>query len=63
VQATDTVQLDWDGTLREVPKTVILAQVINHATEHRAQIMAMMTQIGVEPPELSSWLYFDEREK
>jgi uncharacterized damage-inducible protein DinB len=63
VQATDTVQLDWDGTPREVPKTVILTQVINHATEHRAQIMAIMTQIGVEPPELSSWAYFDEREQ
>lgn len=34
VQARDTVQLDWDGTLREVPKTIILTQVINHATEH-----------------------------
>jgi uncharacterized damage-inducible protein DinB len=63
VQATDTVQLDWDGTAREVPKTVLLTQVINHATEHRAQIMAIMTQKGVEPPELSSWAYFDEREQ
>jgi uncharacterized damage-inducible protein DinB len=63
VQATDTVQLDWDGTPREVSKTVILTQVINHATEHRAQIMAIMTQIGIQPPELSSWSYFDEREK
>jgi uncharacterized damage-inducible protein DinB len=62
VQATDAVQVDWDGTPRETPKAVILTQVINHATEHRAQIIAIMTQIGVEPPELSSWAYFDERE-
>jgi uncharacterized damage-inducible protein DinB len=63
VQADDTVQLDWDGTPREVPKTVILTQVINHATEHRAQIMAILTQLGIQPPELDSWTYFDEREK
>ena len=61
VEPDDTVQMDWDGTPREVPKTVILTQVINHATEHRAQIMAVMTQLGIQPPELDSWTYFDER--
>ena len=60
VQAGDTVQIDWDGTPREVPKTIILTQAINHATEHRAQVMAIMTQLGIEPPELDGWSYFDE---
>jgi uncharacterized damage-inducible protein DinB len=60
VQAGDTVELDWDGTPREVPKTIILTQVINHATEHRAQIMAIMTQLGIQSPDLQSWAYFDE---
>ncbi|GAB4148499.1 MAG: hypothetical protein Fur0021_08480 [Candidatus Promineifilaceae bacterium] len=63
VQAGDTVQINWDGTLRNVPKTIILTQVINHATEHRAQIMAILTQLGIQPPELDSWTYFDERER
>ena len=63
VQASDTVQIDWDGTLRDVPKTIILTQVINHATEHRAQIMVIMTQLGIEPPNLDSWSYFNELEK
>ena len=62
VQADNTVQLDWEGTPREVPKTIILTQVINHATEHRAQIMAILTQLGIEPPDLQSWQYFDELE-
>ncbi len=62
IRAGDTVQLDWDGALREVPKTIILTQVINHATEHRAQIMAIMTHLGVQPPEVDSWSYFDELE-
>ncbi|CAN5606516.1 DinB family protein [soil metagenome] len=61
VQTDDTVQVDWeDGTIRTVPKAIYLTQVINHATEHRAQIMAVLTQLGVEPPDLGSWPYFDE---
>jgi uncharacterized damage-inducible protein DinB len=60
VQAEDTVQIDWDGTPRAVPKTIILTQAINHATEHRAQIMTILTQLGIQPPELDSWTYFDE---
>jgi uncharacterized damage-inducible protein DinB len=62
VQASDAVEIDWDGTLRDVPKTVLLTQAVNHATEHRAQIMAILTQLGIEPPELDGWSYFDQRE-
>jgi uncharacterized damage-inducible protein DinB len=60
VQAGDTVQLDWEGAPLDVPKAIILTQVINHATEHRAQVMAIMTQLGIQPPDLQSWAYFDE---
>lgn len=60
VQAEDMVQLDWDGTPRAVPKTIILTQVINHATEHREQVKAILTDMGIEPPDLQSWAYFDE---
>ena len=63
VQIEDKVLIDWDGTPREVPKTIILTQVINHATEHRAQIMVILTQLGIQPPDLDSWTYFDELEK
>lgn len=57
VQAGDTANNDPDV----IPKTIILTQAINHATEHRAQIMAILTQLGIEPPELDGWTYFDER--
>lgn len=60
VQPDDTVQLDWESTPREVPKTIILTQVINHATEHRAQIMAIMTELGIQPPDADGWSYFDK---
>lgn len=63
VKANDAVQVNWGGTPRAVPKTIILTQVINHATEHRAQIMAILTHLGIESPDLQSWAYFDEMEK
>lgn len=60
IRADETVRVDWEGAPRDVPKTIILTQVINHATEHRAQIMAIMTQLGIQPPDLDGWTYFDE---
>jgi uncharacterized damage-inducible protein DinB len=60
VGAEDTVQVNWEGTSRAVPKTIILTQVINHANEHREQIKAILTELGIEPPDLQGWQYFDE---
>jgi uncharacterized damage-inducible protein DinB len=60
VRVDETVQVDWEGTPRAVPKTVILTQAINHASEHRAQIMVILTQLGIQPPELDGWSYFDQ---
>lgn len=63
VQAGETVQIDWDGESLAVPKTIILTQAINHATEHRAQVSAIMTQLGIEPPDMQAWEYFDQQRK
>ena len=63
VQAGDTVMIDWDGTPREVPKTIILTQVITHAAEHREQVKAILTDLGIESLDLQSWAYFDELDR
>ncbi|HET9223406.1 MAG TPA: DinB family protein [Roseiflexaceae bacterium] len=63
VRTDETVEVGWEGTPRDVPKTIILTQIINHATEHRAQVMAILTHLGVEPPDLQAWEYFDELEQ
>jgi uncharacterized damage-inducible protein DinB len=64
VQADDTVQIKWrDGSLRDVPKTIILTQAINHGHEHREQIKAILTELGVEPPDLQGWVYFEEMDQ
>ncbi len=62
VQAQDSVTVDREGTPRSVPSTILLTQAINHATEHRAQITAVLTHLGVEPPSLDGWTYFDSRD-
>jgi uncharacterized damage-inducible protein DinB len=61
-KADDSVQVDWEGAPRAVPKTILLTQAINHASEHRAQVMAILTQLGIEPPALDGWTYFGQQE-
>jgi uncharacterized damage-inducible protein DinB len=63
VQAGDTVEVRWDGAPRDVPKTIILTQAINHATEHRAQVMTILTQLGIQPPDLDGWSFFGQLEE
>jgi uncharacterized damage-inducible protein DinB len=31
---------------------------VNHGTEHRSQVATILTQLGVEPPEMDGWTYF-----
>ena len=45
----------------EYPLAGFLVQILNHATEHRTQISAGITQLGIEPPALSGWKYMRER--
>ncbi len=37
----------------------LLTQVINHATEHRTQAATILTQRGVQPPEMDGWAYME----
>jgi uncharacterized damage-inducible protein DinB len=36
---------------------VVMAQAINHATEHREQIKSMLSALGVTPPDIDGWNY------
>ena len=38
-----------------VEPSVVLNQVINHATEHREQIKSMLTALGATPPDIDGW--------
>lgn len=54
---SDTFSSRYEGRIYQLPGPRCLVQVINHATEHRAQIATILTQLGIEPPELSGWTY------
>ena len=49
-----------EGLVCEYPLASLMVQAINHATEHRAQIAAIITQLGLEPPDMSGWQYMVE---
>lgn len=44
----------------EIPSSLLLVQAINHATEHRAQILTTLTQQGIEPPDVSGWAWNED---
>jgi uncharacterized damage-inducible protein DinB len=50
----------WCGEPYALPASTILIQAINHATEHRAQVATILSQIGIEPPAMDGWTYGDE---
>ena len=45
------IEIDQD----RVSTSVVLLQVINHATEHRSQAATILTQLGIEPPPMDGW--------
>jgi uncharacterized damage-inducible protein DinB len=45
-----------DGDL-EVRGGVIVAQALHHGNAHREQICAVLTGLGVEPPDIQPWAY------
>lgn len=53
--------VDWeDGQVYAVPAEILLVQAFQHSTEHRTQILTILSQQGIEVPELSGWTYFEE---
>jgi uncharacterized damage-inducible protein DinB len=43
--------------VEEYPLAALLMQAINHSTEHRTQASTIITQLGLEPPDMSGWEY------
>lgn len=56
-----TVTTTWRGEAYTLPVWMLLAQAINHAMEHRAQVSAILTQQGIESPSLDVWTYHEDR--
>ncbi len=56
----DTVRQKRHGKSAQYSLNGLLTQAINHSTEHRTQVAAILTQQGVEPPDMSGWAYMQE---
>jgi uncharacterized damage-inducible protein DinB len=44
-----------DGSETHAPRSIRLAQVVHHGTDHRSQICTALTTLGVEPPAIDVW--------
>jgi len=43
-----------------IPATIVLLQTIQHSNEHRTHIATLLGQLGIVPPPLSGWDFYDE---
>ena len=55
------VRVDTGDGFSNIPIEALLLQAIHHAHEHRTHIETMLGQLGLNPPGLSGWRYFDEQ--
>ena len=60
-RAASLVQEEDAQVVVRYPLTSLLMQAINHSTEHRTQVSTILTQIGLEPPDMTGWMYMEER--
>jgi uncharacterized damage-inducible protein DinB len=42
-----------------IRRSMLTTQAIDHATEHRTHVRTILTQLGMEPPDLDAWTYGD----
>ncbi|MCO5177349.1 MAG: DinB family protein [Thermomicrobiales bacterium] len=54
-----TVQINDRGTEYTMPVWVLLLQALVHGLEHRTQIAAILTQLGIDPPGMDGWTYHE----
>jgi uncharacterized damage-inducible protein DinB len=56
---TDLVDGQRDGQPITRPAWIVLAQAIDHGREHRTHIATILTQLGIEPPDMDGWRFDD----
>jgi len=58
---TDTLVREQEGrAVVQYPLADLMAQAITHSCEHRTQVATILTQLGLEPPDMSNWGYMEE---
>lgn len=51
--------LHLDGGTYDAPVIIVVTQAIQHAVDHRSQIATLLSQQGIELPDLAPWGYND----
>ncbi len=46
-----------DGVAFDLTRSMLLGQIIHHATEHRSQIRTTLSSHGITPPDISVWAW------
>jgi uncharacterized damage-inducible protein DinB len=46
-----------DDETRGTRAGIFIAQALNHANHHREQVCAILTGLGIEPPDIQAWEY------
>ena len=54
---TLVVEVLRDGQPVPIPGWIIPTQVIDHGREHRTHIATILTQLGIEPPDMDGWQF------
>lgn len=60
VDLEETVTFSNADQEDHVPKKLILLQAIHHAHEHRTHVTTLLGQLGIQPPLISGWDFFDK---
>ena len=55
LEATKLIILDQGAY--EAEQSVLVVQALHHGNAHREQISAILTGLGIEPPDLQAWSY------
>jgi uncharacterized damage-inducible protein DinB len=55
LEATKLIILDQGAY--EAEQSVLVVQALHHGNAHREQISAILTGLGVEPPDIQAWAY------
>jgi uncharacterized damage-inducible protein DinB len=50
-----TFETEYRGEKMQMHRSVVLAQMLHHGNDHRAHCCVAITQLGMEPPDLSAW--------
>jgi uncharacterized damage-inducible protein DinB len=55
LEATKLIILDQGAY--EAEQSVLVVQALHHGNAHREQICAILTGLGIEPPDIQAWAY------